>query len=307
MGLTEAIEELYRGAPGEFVQTRRRLAEAAKAAGDAATAQQIKALRRPTVSAWAVNLLVRERPPLAGELLAFGERLRAAWAEGGDTAELDRQRTPLVDRAARAAAALVEETGRPLGDQARHEVEETLYAAVADADAAAEVASGRLTHPRAHVGFGFPGAEFGAGAGEQAAGPAEAEPDGQPGKGHPGRPGKPEAGGKKKRDKAADPAERERAERERTEAEERRRAAERARFEARRRAGELRAKADALAAERDQLRRALADVEHEEESLRQRLDQVRVHRSAARKSFEEAEQLAEAAAVTAAEAEASLA
>ncbi|WP_123663979.1 hypothetical protein [Actinocorallia herbida] len=281
------MEELYRGAPGDFVQTRRRLAETAKAAGDAATAQQIKALRRPTVSAWAVNLLVRERPPLAGEVLALGERLRAAWEGGGDTAELDRRRTPLIDKAVRAAEALVEETGRPLGDQARHEVEETLHAAVSDADAAAEVASGRLTHPRAYVGFGLPAAF-----GEEE--PAEPDEQGREGKAR-------EPGKKKKQDRAeADQTE------ENRKAEERRRAAERRRFEARRQAAELRAKADALATERDQLRRALEDVEQEEETLRHRLDQVRVHRAAARKSFEEAEQLASAAAGAAAEAEAGL-
>ncbi|MDX6740335.1 hypothetical protein [Actinocorallia sp. A-T 12471] len=304
MGLDEAVEELYRGAPGDFVQTRRRLAEAAKAAGDAATAQQIKALRRPTVSAWAVNLLVRERPPLAREVLAFGERLREAWENGEDTAELDRARTPLIDRATRAAAALVEETGRPLGDQARQEVAETLYAAVSDADVAAEVASGRLTHPRAYVGFGLPGMF-----GETAEPSADDERV---------REGRPPSASKKKREKGGPEApddrrrteEHQRAEEHRRaeerRAEERRREAERRRFEARRHAAELRAKADALAAERDQLRRALEDVEQEEETLRHRLDQVRVHRAAARKSFEEAEQLATAAAGAAAEAEAGL-
>ncbi|GAB2853761.1 hypothetical protein GCM10022221_61610 [Actinocorallia aurea] len=308
MGLDEATEELYRGAPGEFVQTRRRLAEAAKAAGDAATAQQIKALRRPTVSAWAVNLLVRERPPLAGEVLALGERLRDAWEHGGDTAELDRRRTPLIDKAVRAAAALVEEAGRPLGDQARHEVEETLHAAVADAGAAADVASGRLTHPRAYVGFGLPSA-FGedepAEDRDREGGPRE-----QGGKEHGAKEhgakdvGAKEHGGKKKHDRPAETEDR-RAEEQRK-AEERKRAAERRRFEARRHAADLRARADALAAERDQLRRALEEVEQEEETLRHRLDQVRVHRAAARKSFEEADQLASAAAGAAAEAEAGL-
>ncbi|MCD0448958.1 hypothetical protein LO762_07110 [Actinocorallia sp. API 0066] len=314
MELNEAAEELYRVAPGEFVQTRRRLAEAAKAAGDAATAQQIKALRRPTVSAWAVNLLVRERPPLAGELLSLGERLREAWAKGGDTAEFDRARTPLVDKAVRAAESLVEEAGRPLGDQARREVEETLYAAVADADVAAEVAAGRLTHPRSYVGFGLP--------------PLPEDPTEPPKPDDPGespKRDKRDKGGKRDqraRDGVAvgkppkehpephpdqDRAEKERAERKEHEArEERRRAAERERFEARRRAAQLRAKADELAAERDRLRRALQDVEQEEESLRQRLDQVRVHRSAARKSFEAAEQQAAAAATAATRAESGL-
>ncbi|WP_106399016.1 hypothetical protein [Actinocorallia populi] len=156
MDLNAAIEELYRVPPSEFVQTRRRLADAAQAAGDEAVAKRIRALRRPTVSAWAVNLLVREQGELVGELLELGEEIRRGWAGGEDPARFDRVRNLAVAEAVRVAGVLVEATGRPLGEQAAHEVEETLQAAIVDAEAAEEVRSGRLTHPRSHAGFAVP-------------------------------------------------------------------------------------------------------------------------------------------------------
>jgi hypothetical protein len=154
--LNAAIEELYRVPPSEFVQARRRLADAAHLEGDEAAAKQIRALRRPTVSAWAVNLLVREQGELVGELLELGVEIRRGWAEGEDPARFDRVRNLAVAEAVRVAGVLVEATGRPLGEQAAHEVEETLQAAVVDAEAAEEVRSGRLTHPRSHAGFAAP-------------------------------------------------------------------------------------------------------------------------------------------------------
>lgn len=166
MDLNAAIEELYRVPPSEFVQTRRRLAEAAQAEGDEPAAKRIRALRRPTVSAWAVNLLVREQDDLVRELLELGEEIRRGWAEGEDPTRFDRVRDLAVAEAVRVAGSLVEATGRPLGEQAAREVEETLQAAIADPEAAEEVRSGRLTHPRSHAGFALPGAPSGAEAGE---------------------------------------------------------------------------------------------------------------------------------------------
>lgn len=169
MDLNAAIEELYRVPPSEFVQTRRRLAETAQAEGDEPAAKRIRALRRPTVSAWAVNLLVREQGDLVKEMLELGEEIRRGWSAGEDPTRFDRVRNLAVAEAVRVAGALVEATGRPLGEQAAHEVEETLQAAIVDPGAAEEVRSGRLTHPRSHAGFAVPEA----GPGEEAAGARE--------------------------------------------------------------------------------------------------------------------------------------
>jgi hypothetical protein len=74
----QAGDELFGLAPEEFVAARDELARRLKREGDAEAAARVKALRRPPVSAWAVNRLAREQGPALAPLLAAGERLRAA-------------------------------------------------------------------------------------------------------------------------------------------------------------------------------------------------------------------------------------
>ncbi|MET8160191.1 hypothetical protein ABZT47_27840 [Sphaerisporangium sp. NPDC005289] len=154
MDLSQAVSELYGGAPEDFVETRKRLAAEAKKAGDAGLAKSIGALRRPTVSAWAVNRLARDAPDELDELLDLGADLRAAWGKGGQIGELDQRRGELVARLARTVDALAEQAGRPLREGAAREIEDTLHAATMDAAVAEEVRHGRLAQPRRHVGFG---------------------------------------------------------------------------------------------------------------------------------------------------------
>ncbi|MEV6983987.1 hypothetical protein AB0M95_22395 [Sphaerisporangium sp. NPDC051017] len=160
MDLSSAVDELYAGAPEDFVETRKRLAAEAKKGGDAGLAKRIAGLRRPTVSAWATNQLARSAPDEVGRLLDLGDELRAAWTSGGRIGELDQRRGELVSRLLRRAQALADEAGRPLREPAVREVEDTLHAATMDPDVADEVRAGRLAQPRGYVGFapagGFP-------------------------------------------------------------------------------------------------------------------------------------------------------
>jgi hypothetical protein len=144
-----AADELYGVLPAEFTATRKRLA------GELPRdeARRLAALRRPTVPAWAVNLLVRD--DAVGPLLDLGERMRDAWSGGGDDlSALDRERSALVRDLVRRARDLAGEAGRPLSDAFADEVEETLRAAIADPQAAEAVHAGRLDHPLRHAGFG---------------------------------------------------------------------------------------------------------------------------------------------------------
>jgi hypothetical protein len=143
-----AADELYGVPPAEFTATRKRLAgELSREEG-----RRLSALRRPTVPAWAVNQLVRD--DAVGPLLDLGERMRAAWSDGGDLASLDSERSSLVADLVRRARELADEAGRPLSDAFADEVEETLRAAIADPSAADAVREGRLDHPLRHAGFG---------------------------------------------------------------------------------------------------------------------------------------------------------
>ncbi|GII76716.1 hypothetical protein Sru01_16980 [Sphaerisporangium rufum] len=157
MDLSAAAGELYGIEPERFVERRKALATEARKAGDAELARRIGALRRPTVSAWAVNRLARSgpgEPAQLAELLDLGAELRAAWESGTGVAALDQRRADLVTRLVRATGALAAAAGRPLREPALREVADTLLAATTDPDVAAEVRAGRLAAPRAHAGFG---------------------------------------------------------------------------------------------------------------------------------------------------------
>lgn len=160
MDLSSAARELYGVAPPDFVATRKDLAQQAKAAGDAGLAKEIGALRRPTVSAWAVNQLSREAAEELGQMLDVGADMRAAWASGGHIGELEQRRSELIAQLVRTAGRLSSEAGHPLRDQALREVEDTLQAATVDEDVAEEVQEGRLAQPRSHSGFGTAGFGF---------------------------------------------------------------------------------------------------------------------------------------------------
>lgn len=147
--LDTVADELYGLRPEEFIPTRAARAAAARTAGDRALATEIGKLRRPSLSAWASNLLVRERRSEVEPLLRLGEGLRQAHQDldGAQLRELSRQQRVLIGELSRQAGQLAAQAGHPISDAARHEVESTLHAALADPEAAREWASGRLTKP----------------------------------------------------------------------------------------------------------------------------------------------------------------
>lgn len=126
-----------------FVSER---AARAEAAGDPDLSGRIRALRKPSVAAWVVNLFARERAGRLGQALHLAEELRDAQADldAGTLAELGRQRRALTDQLAREAAGLAEDHGERVTASTLEAVRQTLSAAFFDPDAAAAVASGRL-------------------------------------------------------------------------------------------------------------------------------------------------------------------
>ena len=142
MDLRDVAGELYAAAPGDFIAKR----NAAAAGADRPTAKQIKALRKPSASAAAVNALVRDQPDLVGDVLEIGARMRDAFASR-DRAEiraLTQERQRLLQRAT---------DGLDLSPAVQREVEETLQAAVIDPAAAAAVRSGMLVRALESTGL----------------------------------------------------------------------------------------------------------------------------------------------------------
>ena len=154
--LDDIADELYSGPPSVFIEHRDAAARAAKKDGDKELAQRITELRKPTVSAWLMNLLVRDDPGFADQVIALGEGLRDAERslDGPALRELSSQRRALVRSLTARARKLAQPAGQRIGDSVTQELDATLTAALADAAVAREVTSGRLTAAREWSGFG---------------------------------------------------------------------------------------------------------------------------------------------------------
>ena len=149
----KAADELYGLPLADFTKARDDLARRLRKEGHGDEADAVKALRKPTAAAGALNQLARQRPKDIERLLATGKRLRKAHEAligGGDRSALQKasaEERELIDKLARDAA-----TSATLEERIR----DTLHAAALDEQTAAELAAGRLTHEREAVGFGAP-------------------------------------------------------------------------------------------------------------------------------------------------------
>jgi hypothetical protein len=153
--LVDTARDLYALPPDEFVAARDEAVKRARASGDRQLAAAIAKLRRPTVGAWVLNRLARERPDLLDELVELGEALRSAQRDlrGEELRELTVQRRSVVSRLTREAARLAQR-GYGRGDLPLSEIEATLTAALADPDVADQVRAGLLAKTVAYAGFG---------------------------------------------------------------------------------------------------------------------------------------------------------
>jgi DNA-binding phage protein len=140
MAADEIADRLYALPIEEFTSARNDAATELRNAGRRDEADEVKALRKPTSAAAAVNRLVREHGDQVEEYLAAAAALRdAQFAGKGDVA---------------AATKLERETLDRLVDLASAEVRQTLQAAAVDDAAAEELRRGRLERELEPRGFG---------------------------------------------------------------------------------------------------------------------------------------------------------
>jgi hypothetical protein len=154
--LATALRSLYAVPPEEFMAERKRLVAAEKADGDPAVAKEIGTLRKPSLAAWAVNLLAREAPDLVDGLADLGGRMRGAQGRlDTDTlTALRPERDQLLEEVVRTTVRLVAEAGRTCSAAAQQDVRATAIAALADEQAMVAMASGQLARPLSYSGFG---------------------------------------------------------------------------------------------------------------------------------------------------------
>lgn len=141
----------------QFVVARTAAAKEIKASGDAVGAERVARLAKPTVAAWVVNQVARERPDDVAALVSLGDELRDATTDRDRTRirTLDRLRRERVERVVGELRDAGEVAGRAVSATALDRLAETLTAAVMDPDAGALVRAGRLSQALQHVGFGI--------------------------------------------------------------------------------------------------------------------------------------------------------
>lgn len=143
-GVLEVADELYALPLDRFTPERDARVKAAK--GDKERIAALKGLRKPSLAAWVVNLLVRREPAQVEQVLAVGAALREA-QEGMDGAELralTKQRRQLTSAVTGQARALATDEGVRVTQSVADEVEATLTAGLVDPEAARAVRSGLL-------------------------------------------------------------------------------------------------------------------------------------------------------------------
>ncbi|MFE7242967.1 hypothetical protein [Streptomyces sp. NPDC057580] len=140
------VDELYATPPPDFVSRREELAAEVKADGRVEDARLIHAARRPTLAAWAANLLLRSQPAESQRFLELGRALREAYRtlDADGIKELTDQRSSIVSALSRQAAALARKAGHRLSGAAQLDVASPLRAVLADQNASDRWAAGRL-------------------------------------------------------------------------------------------------------------------------------------------------------------------
>lgn len=154
--LEEIVGELYLMPPADFVAARNELVRQARAAGHQEFADTLQALRRPTRSAWLVNLLAHRDSAAMKRLSAVGRELRQAQTglDGVQLRELTEQRREVIAELLERARERATEAGLRLTNELMSQVEATLQAALVDLAGALTVRNGRLERPLSHSGFG---------------------------------------------------------------------------------------------------------------------------------------------------------
>lgn len=158
MDLDEAAAELYGTDLDDFMAARTRLVAQARADKDRPLATAVAGLKKPTRSAWLVNLLARDASDRLGRLSDLAAQMAAAH-QGLDVQALrtlGTERQQLVSALTADALAAGAQRGYQATEAVRAEVAGTIAAAVADAGALAEVLTGRTVKPLSYSGFGFP-------------------------------------------------------------------------------------------------------------------------------------------------------
>jgi hypothetical protein len=154
------LDRLYGLPREEFTSARNALVRELRTAGRKDDAEEVGALKKPSVSAWAVNQLARQHPREVAELVKAGDALRKAQRDvlagktGADVRAESRTQHDLADELVGTARKLLEEAGTKATQTTAQKISGTLRAASSDPAAAKLLRKGRLSEDVESVGFG---------------------------------------------------------------------------------------------------------------------------------------------------------
>jgi DNA repair exonuclease SbcCD ATPase subunit len=167
-GLLEEIDHLFGLPLNEFTSARNELAQRLKREGDNGAADEIRALRKPSVSAWTINQLSRLEPDAVRDLLNAGDAvrkeqkrlLREAGKPDSLRDALAKERKAINSLTERARS-ILQQAGRPITEATLQRIAGTLQVAAVENDGRELLKTGRLTGDLEPTGFGaFTGVEF---------------------------------------------------------------------------------------------------------------------------------------------------
>lgn len=152
--LLEEADVLYGLPLGDFTPARDARAKALTSE-DAKLAKAVKALRKPSLAAWVVNLLVRRDTGQVEQVLQVGALLREAQESmsGEELRALTRQRRQLTAAVTTRARGLAREEGVRVTEAVAEQVEATLTAGMVDQACGQALRSGLLVTTLASTGL----------------------------------------------------------------------------------------------------------------------------------------------------------
>lgn len=152
--LLAIADELYALPLADFTPARDALAKEHK--DDKALSSAVRKLRKASLAAWVVNLLVRRDPEQVEQMVSVGEALRDAQdsLDAAQLRELTKQRRQLTAAVTTSARRLARAEGVKVTQQVADQVESTLTAAMVDGEAARAVRSGLLVAAVSTTGLG---------------------------------------------------------------------------------------------------------------------------------------------------------
>ncbi|MDX6450404.1 MAG: hypothetical protein QOH16_453 [Gaiellaceae bacterium] len=156
--LDRELDALYDLPLEEFTKARNDLAGRLRKAHQSEASAEVRALKKPSVVAWAANRLARDEPKLTTALLEAGERLRETQqrALAGNAKQDEVTEAVAVER--ETIRGLLTAARKRFGERANaallDKLSQTLRAAAVDTNARLLLERGRLTEELQAVGFG---------------------------------------------------------------------------------------------------------------------------------------------------------